>query len=227
MVLEDLKESIRNKKIFFTVGIALFIMLTVYASGFLQIAYLLYFKPEKIIPFPISITYYLLFIAIPLLIILLGHDSVSSQIENHHIRGIISKISRSSFILAKFFSLLIIISCLSFLVLLSSSIFTLIKFRQLDLLNPLIFLFYLFFYIAALSAVSIFFSSVSSKSSTSLLTLMLFFLFLLYINLKPLKVISLFHYMHFSDILMPISVFIIYSLIFMSSSLLIFQARDL
>ena len=229
--LEDLKNSFRTRKIIFIVAIISFIMITIYASGFLQIAYLLFFKPQNIIAFPISITYYLLFLTIPIFTMLLGHDSISSEIENYNIRGIISKIKRSSFIIGKFLSVFTIIASLSFLLLFSSTIYTYVKVKQLDLIHPLMFFLYLLLYIAALTAVSIFFSSISPKNSTSLLAIILFYLIVQYLNFGSTAHISIFHYINsiisLEKILASIITFLSYFAIFISASLFVFGVRDL
>ncbi len=227
IIAEDLREYIRDKKIFYVLAIILFIILIVYASGFLQVGLLIFFKPSNIVPFPISITYYLLFITIPILAVLLGHDAISSEIENQHIRCIISKISRNSFILGKFISLLIIMSSLILLLLLSATLYSFARFHQFY--SPLIFFFYLVFYSAGICAIVICFSSLFSKISTALFAKLIFFLILLYFSTIQLEKISIFHYMNnvFSLEFLPMIIFSIYLLIFLSCSLLIFRVRDL
>jgi ABC-type transport system involved in multi-copper enzyme maturation permease subunit len=227
--LEELKDALRSKKIIFVILITLFICLTLYASGFMQMVYLLFFKPQKFIPFPISITYYLLFFLIPTLAVLLGHDMISAEVENSTLRGVLSKIKRRDYLLAKLLALVAILATLSLLLLLTSSIYTYIRFNQLDLFHPLIFFFYLILYIIAYSSMVLFLSSIVKKSSTSLLLMALVNIILIYISMSSFSYLSLFSFvtdvMSF-DLFVPVVVYLAYTTIFTVSSFLLFEVRD-
>jgi ABC-type transport system involved in multi-copper enzyme maturation permease subunit len=230
--LEELKDSIKTKKIFFVIAISLFIVFMIYASGFLQIVYLLLFKPQNTVAFPIVITYYLLYITVPIFALLLGHDAISSEIENKTIRGAISKISRHSFIIGKSLAIFTFISIINFLMLFGSAVYTNLKIQQLDLLHPLIFFLYLTLYTAAFTAIAVFFSSIFSKSSTSLFVTIISYLVFIYINMEEFfSVFSIFNYINdiisLVDLISPIAIFIIYLGVFFSATLIIFKVRDL
>lgn len=231
MFLEDIKESVKNFKMLLALGICFFIILTVYSTSFIQVFYLIFFKPSATIPFPISITYYLLFICIPIITLLIGYDSVSSEIENFQIRGIISKVSRIDFILSKFLSVSFIVSALSFALLLLSSLFTYSKLGRIDLFHPSIFFFYLLMYIAANTSVVIFFSTLHSKSIASLLITVFFYMFMTYLEWFKSIPLTFFHYMNNivtgEKLILALIVFISYIAVFISLSLAVFGARDL
>ena len=106
-----------------------------------------------------------------------------------------------------------------------------VKIKELDLLHPLIFFLYLLLYIAALTSVSIFFSSVFGRSSSSLFAIILFYSIVQYFNAGSTALISIFHYMNniitLENISASILTFLIYLIIFLVSSILIFEVRDL
>ncbi len=227
IIKEDLKEYLRNKKIIFVMGIIFFIMLSAYASGFFQIAYLLFFKPTNAIPFPISITYYLLFLLIPMIVLLVGHDSISGEIENKNIRGIISKVSRRSYILAKFLSLWIIVLGIILTLLIIAMTYSFVKFNTSYV--PIEFFVYLSLYSLGLCSISVFFASFVSRSSTALSLKLFFLIVLLYLNNLPISSISIFHHIEavFKMQTTVIWLYITYAAVFLPSSMIIFERRDL
>jgi ABC-type transport system involved in multi-copper enzyme maturation permease subunit len=233
--LEQIKDYIREKRIFLVIIIVGLIMAIIYGLGILQILMLTYLKPSNTIPFMISLTYYLLFCTIPFLVILLGHDAISGEYENGTLRGVISKISRNSFIIGKFMSVFTAISIVNFALLYGAAIYSFIKGFQIDILHTTLFFIYLTLYTAAITAVIIFFSSIFSKSSMSLSAIMLFNLILIYAglnsDLSPINSFIPFKYIqnivNLENLLTPVIIFLSYGVFFMAASMIIFRQRDL
>jgi ABC-type transport system involved in multi-copper enzyme maturation permease subunit len=242
--IEEIKECLRNRKVIFIILISLLVFLTVYASSFIQLLFYIFFKPGKI-PLLISFVYHLLFILIPTITLFIGYDMVSFDVENSLIRTVISKISRLSYILGKFFALFSISAAFAFISLASAAVYTFIKFHTFDLLHPLLFFLFLLPYIAACSAVVIFFSSLYSKTSFSLMSIAVFYFLLIYLSIGNLSYLSLFHYSldlsgkagaffilipEFISLPLPliaVIVFMLYFFVFISSTVMLFQRRDL
>jgi ABC-type transport system involved in multi-copper enzyme maturation permease subunit len=167
---EEIKESFRTRKVILIALLSVIVLLVSYGSVLTQVIALMFFKAEPTMSWPILVTYYLLFALIPLFVIFLGHDSISSEFENNEIRGILTKINRDSFILGKFFAISAIVFCLSLILLFISSFFAFFKLdTSLDLFHPLVLSLYLLFYVMVSSSITVFFSMVSGKGSRALI----------------------------------------------------------
>lgn len=234
---EDLKEYFMSKKVFFLIAISLFSLIIINASSILQLMYLMFFKERGALPFTISITYYLLFFIIPIFSILIGHDSISQEKEKKTIRGIASKTKRSSIIIARSLSNMVMIGIISFTLMVVSSVHTYVKFSIVHITAPIMLSMYLIVYGGAISSIVVFFSTSFRRSSTSLFAGILFFVFEIYLAVGKLNWISVFGYMNnvltkniLSDlklIIFPIVTYLIYLTISLLSSLYIFQRKDL
>jgi ABC-type transport system involved in multi-copper enzyme maturation permease subunit len=231
VLLEELKDSIKSKRIIFILLIASLVIGIVFASNFLQVLYLMLFSPKNSLPLMVSITYYLLFITIPFFTLLLGYDSVSGEIENSTTRGVISKIKRDSFIIGKFLSVFIIVSALSILLIIIAAIYSFKVTTQYDIMHTLLIIGYLMLYTGACTAVTIFFSSILSRNTTSLFIVTIFHSFMQYLNMGSFGYLTLFHYfdsaISFENIYFAVLTFAAYLSIFIFGSVMAFRVRDL
>lgn len=234
--IEELKDALKDKRIIFVIIIAGIIFLTIYVSGFLQTAYLIFFKPGISVPFPISVSYYLLFFLMPIFIALIGHDSISSEIENGTIRGVITKIRRGSFIAGKALAGFTIVSALNLILMIIAMVYSYSKGTIMDFGHAFGYFLFLACYCALWSALTILFSAALSKSSTVLWSVAVVYVGLLYLSIKFAKG-SFAYYLNplnyagnvstLDNGIIGIIVFLIYTTIFFAGSIWIFRGKDL
>jgi ABC-type transport system involved in multi-copper enzyme maturation permease subunit len=228
---EELNDSLKSKRMVLFILLAFFIMLVIYASGFLQIALLIIFQPKNTLPMMISITYYILFITIPFFSLLLGYDSICGEIEANTIRGVISKIARDSYICGKFLANYLMVAGLSTLLLLIAAIYSYVKTGQINIVHTLVVIGYLLIYTACSVSIVLFFSTVLSRATTAMFLLTIFNCFMAYLAMGRFASIIPFHYItsaiSFENIMVAVILFATYFIAFMISSITIFRLRDL
>lgn len=189
---------------------------------------------------------YLIVLSIgPFMIMATSFDIVSSEIETGSIRYIISKVHRSSFILGKFFSLLLVFTLVSSGIAFISLGYQYSAGNSFQLEKIVLFFISSSFYLGCFISIFIFISTISANSKISFVTSAIFLGILIYFFLQGdesyLKYITPFFYGaknmelikgisvetgYFTAVESLLSMFL-YILVFLSMSLMTIKRRDL
>jgi len=243
ILLEEIKESFRNKKVLFVVFIYLALLIIGLKKAYqfsLTFGFLLskfYFFTQQKPPYALLFFYFMSIIALPLFSLLLSYDSVSGELSKRTVRYLATRANRGYIIIGKFLGNYLVNISVNFLVYLVAVSYIYAKSGESVFIQGIALWLYLSIYSLYFVSLSLLASSFTSKPSQSLFLGAAFFVGLLLFLLKgSLKVISPYHY--YTDgfyvltgplpgITNSIFVLILSSLIFIVLSLMIFKRRDL
>jgi len=230
LTIEDIKQSFKSKKIFIILAITALLLSLFYFTRYIQLFLLLMFKAEKVVSLTFLVPYYMFIILLPFLAAFLAHDSMQIELRTGSIKHIASKIKRSSIILSKFLTNLSLMSMVILLVYIFSIIYSIIKIRNIEILQPILLAIYLIFYTASFLGLTTFVSVIARKSQNTFgLALLSVIILGMFQATKTLQKLSPFYY--FRDALYnnftPIIFFLGFTLLFIFLSIFIFEKVDL
>ena len=140
---DELKQSLRNRKLIFLVIIYALLWLAIKLGLFIEYALYVLLKPPAALPHTLLTPFYFMVIILPILAIALSYDSISKETQNKHIRFLATKASRLSIVLGNFLSNTILVTIFLFITLTTSVIFTYLNNQALLIKEPFIMLGYL------------------------------------------------------------------------------------
>ena len=229
LIIEDLKDALRSKKLIFSIFLTIFIVLTVSFSDMINlIVFLLVDSPD--ISF-ITIPYAVLFFILPFTILLMSYDTFNKDIQERSIRNIITKVKRDSYILSKIISNLIMIIGIIFIILSFMSLYAYIEFNIFIIKDASL----VFIYVSILSLLSIsfysFISIIVRRTSFSLYTSLATIIVLAAIDKPMISAISPFRYFipqtTVSSLALPAFIFTVVSFLLITITIILFRRKDL
>jgi len=231
ILYNELRGSIKEKKVFLIIILVLALAFLVQLSSDLQIILFLFFKPKSVENFTIVIAYYSLVILLPVFAILLSYDLISEETEKKTIRLIATKVSRQGIFVAKLLYPIIITSIITIIILVLTSIYAYFKLEQSIFTQILIAIIFLSSYALTFISLSFFSSTITNKENSSLLlSIILLIAFLVINNIDNISYLSPFYYTArgLTKLWFDPTLFMIcFSLVFILLSFKIFRRKDL
>jgi len=163
---DEVGQIFRSRKILYMAAISALILAIVYSTKVVQLGILILFDPENELNIYSLVTYYTLYIAIPIISTLFSYDIISGAQKN--LRFLASRYSRSSIILGRFFANYITLTCFILLITIGTTLFSFWKTQNMDLKHSFFGFVFLGIFLLAWMSINLIISTICHTNSKSL-----------------------------------------------------------
>lgn len=226
--IDEFKQSFRNKRSLFLIAVLILTFFLMKIGKSILVVLYVIFEPFRLLPHSVLLPFYLSYIIIPLIAIVISHDSIAEETQRNHIRYLASKVSRTSIFLGKFLNNLFL-SYLFILLLFGSSILINHPTRGFPTKEIALIVVQLIIFVTAIISIVMLCSTVCKTSSGALKVSLLVYTILVVMAMDiRIKAISLvYYYPLILKSLIPLLIFLVYSVICVALSLIIIERKDL